>query len=286
MVRKRFGLFDVMVYLIIIFMTIVTIYPILNVASISMSTVGSFLRNPMMAFPTELDFSAYTYLFQSRLMIQSYWNTIVITVVGTLLSLFLTISLAYPLSRKTFMATPAITYMMVITMLINGGLIPNFYLIRSLGMYNTMSALIIPGSLSAFNVILLVNFFKSVPETLLEAARIDGASEFQVLMRIMLPLSTAIIATLTLFNAVGRWNSFFNAIIYIRDRNKWTLQLLLREMLMALGSPFRMPDDSTNIQPQSVRYAAIVITALPIVMVYPFLQKYFAKGVMLGSIKE
>ena len=286
MVRKRFGLFDVMVYLIIIFMTVVTIYPILNVASISMSTVGSFLRNPMMAFPTELDFSAYTYLFQSRLMIQSYWNTIVITVVGTLLSLFLTISLAYPLSRKTFMATPAITYMMVITMLINGGLIPNFYLIRSLGMYNTMSALIIPGSLSAFNVILLVNFFKSVPETLLEAARIDGASEFQVLMRIMLPLSTAIIATLTLFNAVGRWNSFFNAIIYIRDRNKWTLQLLLREMLMALGSPFRMPDDSTNIQPQSVRYAAIVITALPIVMVYPFLQKYFAKGVMLGSIKE
>jgi len=286
MVRKRFGLFDVIIYLIIILMTLVTLYPILNVASISMSTVTSFLRNPMMAFPTELDFSAYTYLFNSRLMIQSYWNTILITIVGTLFSLFLTITLAYPLSRKSFMATPAITYMMVITMLINGGLIPNFYLIRSLGMYNTIAALIVPGSLSAFNVILLVNFFKSVPETLLEAARIDGASEYQVLTRIMLPLSTAIIATLTLFNAVGRWNSFFNAIIYIRDRNKWTLQLLLREMLMALGSPFRMPDDTTNVQPQSVRYAAIVITALPIVMVYPFLQKYFAKGVMLGSVKE
>ena len=167
-------------------------------------------------------------------------------------------------------------------------MIPNFYLVRSLGLYNTLWALIIPGSLSAFNTILMVNFFKTIPDSLVESAKIDGASEFQVLIRIILPLSLAIIATLSIFYAVARWNSFFNAIIYIRDRNKWTLQLLLREVLFAASNALSAdtdPGSGQYIPPQNIRYATIMISVLPIIAVYPFLQRHFIKGVIVGAIK-
>ena len=287
MVKKRFSLFDIIIYAIISLFAAATVFPFINVIAISISDLSVSLSNPLVLIPRKLDFSSYKVLFENPLLLACYRNTVVITVVGTFFSMLLTITTAFPLSRGKFMMRPFFVYVIVFTMLFNGGLIPNFYLVSSLGMYDTLWALIVPGSLSAFNIILLINFFKSIPESLLEAAKIDGASDFQVLVLIMLPLSLAILATLTLFYAVGRWNSFFNAVIYIRDRNKWTLQLFLREILIAISSPFRRPDETQNyIPPQSVRYASIIVVVIPILTVYPFLQKYFIKGVMLGSVKE
>jgi len=238
-----------------------------------------------MLWPKDITINAYRFIFSTKLVWFAYRNTIIITVFGTLWSLFMTILFAYPISRPHFMAKPFLTYMVIITMLFNGGLVPNFYLIRTLGMYDSLLALIIPGAIGAFNVILFVNFFKNIPDELIESAKIEGASDMQVLWYIVLPLSLAIIATLALFGAVGRWNSYFSAIIYIRSREKWTLQLLLREMILSAQSVLREPGSDTAIYPQTIQYAAIVVATVPILCVYPFVQKHFVKGIMIGAVK-
>lgn len=285
---KRIHVFDIGVYAVILLFSVLTVYPFLNIAAVSMSRYSAYLLNPMMVIPRQIDWSAYVVVLQHPLVGTSYRNTILTTVFGTTLSMVLTILTAYPLSRAHFKARPFFVYMIIFTMLFSGGLIPNFYLIRSLGLYNTLAALILPGCLSTYNMILLINFFKTIPDSLVESARIDGASDLQVLTKIVLPLSLAILATLSIFYAVGRWNSFFNAIIYIRDRNKWTLQLLLREVVLAANNVIANNTDATAanyIPTMNVRYATIVVSVLPILTIYPFLQRFFIKGVVLGAIK-
>lgn len=286
-VGSRFGAADIAIYAVLVLFAAVTVYPLLNVLAVSMTTYTAYLRAPLTIIPIQPTFGAYGFVFHHSLIRTSYRNTILVTAAGTLFRLLLTTLTAFPLSRRGFRGKPFFMTVLVITMMFNGGLIPNFYLVRRLGMYDTLFALFVPGALSAFYVILMKNFFESIPESLIEAAKMDGASEPFILRTIVLPVSTAIVATLALFFAVGLWNSFFSAIIYIRRRELWTLQLLLREIVVE--SSQAMTDELTSagrFHTQNLKYAVIIVAIAPILCLYPFLQRYFVKGIMIGSVKE
>lgn len=287
---KRDGvLFDKVNYILLTIIAIIMLYPFVNVLAISFSTYTSYIQHPFMIFPREFSLEGFKYVFKNGLILSSYKNTIIITFTSTLLSLFFITLTAYPLSKKHLRGRKIFMNLLVFTMLFNGGLIPNFYLIKSLGWIDKLWALIVPGVLGAYNVILMKSFFENMPESLEEAAKIDGASELTVLTKIILPLSTPIIATIALFVAVGHWNSFFNAVIYIRSTEKWTLQLVLREILMSANNQLLASGgDSANINQvpvETLRYATLVVAVIPIMCVYPFLQKYFVKGITLGAVK-
>ncbi len=281
--------FDLVVYVLLALVSIVMIYPFLNVLAIAMSDYSGYLENPMMIFPKNFTLDAVKEVFRNPLVLSGYGNTIFITLVGTLLDLVLLTLVAYPLSRSGFRGKKIFMSLIIFTMLFNGGLIPNFYLIRSLHLLDTRWALIFPRLLSAFNIILLINFFQSLPVSLLEAAKLDGAGEWKVLYQIVLPLSKPIMATLALFVAVGYWNSFFEAIMYIRATDRWTLQLVLREIVMSSNT--QMLQTGGNLAElgkttsESLKYATLIVAIVPIMCVYPFLQKYFTQGVMVGAVK-
>ena len=278
-------------YAVVTIFALTIIYPVLNIIAVSMSSYRSYQMTPWMFFPYDFDFGAFEMVFTSRLIMRSYLNTIIITVSGTILVLILTTLTAYPLSRAELRGKPFFMTYIIFTMIFNGGLIPNFLLVRALGMNDTLFALFIPGALSAFWIILMLNFFKGIPASLIEAARIDGAGEIKILLQIVLPLSTAILATIALFASVGYWNNFFNAVIYIRSQELWPVQLVLREIIMRANVAVLAADgnfaelDQVNLPTVSLRYAALIVTMLPIMCVYPFLQKYFVKGVMIGAVK-
>ncbi len=281
----------IVVYTVLTLVAVVMLYPFLNLVAVAFSSYTSFIKNPLMFIPKDLTFDAFRFVFASKSLWRSYANTIFITLMGTLLSLFITVTLAYPLSKRFVKGRGIINGLMIFTMFFGGGLIPNFLLIRTLGMYNSIWALIIPGLLSPYNTILAINFFKAIPDSLDEAAYIDGAGDGYTLWKIVLPLSAPIISTIALFVAVSYWNSYFNAIVYIKDHTKWPLQLLLREILLAADNMALVTGgNAAEINPNSipsvsVRYATVVVVMLPIMCVYPFLQKHFAKGVMLGAVK-
>ena len=237
--------------------------------------------------PSKLNIDSFGYVFTHPLLKSSYLNTILVTIGTVLLGLFLTITTAYPLSRKEFKGKAIFMNLIIFTMFFNGGLIPNYFLIRSLGLLNSLWALILPSLLTAYYIILMKSFFESIPVSLEEAAKIDGASDIFILFRIIVPLSTPILATLSLFIAVGQWNSFFNAVIYIRDSSKWTLQLLLREIIMTANiyTTFDSLEQEKHIMPETIKYAAVLVVMVPIMCIYPLLQKYFVKGIMVGAVK-
>mgnify|MGYP001284942006 CR=1 FL=1 len=280
--------FDWIVEFIVLLISLVLIYPFLNIIATSMSSYQAYVRNPAMVIPSDLDLSAYRAILSSNLIFNCYVNTVFVTVVSTVLGMILNMLMAYPLSHSDLAGKKTIMSLLIFTMMFNGGLIANFFLIVQLGLYNSLWALIVPGCLSVYNIILMKNFFEALPNSVEEAARIDGANDIQLLVRIVLPMSMPIIATLTLFYAVSHWNAYFNAVVYITDRTKWTLQLLLRETIMAENSRLLEGEAAmtTNITTRSLKSATLVVTALPIIMVYPFLQKYFVKGIMMGAVKQ
>jgi putative aldouronate transport system permease protein len=218
----------------------------------------------------------------------SLFNSVIITASGTLLSLILTSFAAYAMTKKEMPFSSAITALYIITMFFGGGMIPTYLLYKQIGLYDNLLVLILPGAISVFNIILMRNFFESIPPALEEAAMIDGASYMQVLFKIILPLSKAAMATIGLFYAVGYWNSFFNAMLFTSKPSLMPLQLYLRNLVLNLQDNGINTDWEalTHVVPDSVRAATIVAAMLPILMVYPFAQKYFVKGVMLGSVKE
>jgi putative aldouronate transport system permease protein len=289
--RKSIGerLFDFSAYFILIIVGLVTLYPFLNVLAVSLSDYKAYIENPMMLIPKNITFSAIGEVFKNELILSSYWNTIYITVLGAALDLFFITVMAYPLSKSHFKGRGVMMGIIVFTMLFNGGLIPNYYLVKSLGLIDTRWALILPRLMAAFNVVLLKNFFESIPVSLEEAAKLDGAGDTRILCGIVLPLSKPILATLTLFISVGFWNSFFEAIMYIQDPKLWTLQLLLREIIMSSNT--QMLQTGGNLAEMSlasstaIKYATLIVAILPIICVYPFLQRYFVKGVMVGAVK-
>ena len=284
--KHKVSALDIALYSFLTLVAAATLFPLVNLIAVSFSSRAAYVRNPLMIIPTDIDLGAYKMVFKNRLLWQSYYNTIVVTIGGVIFSMFLTSTMAYPLSESTLKGKKWISALFLFTMFFGGGMIPTYYLVRSLGMLNTLWALMIPGALSVYNAMLMKNSFESIPSSLKESARIDGANDLTIFIKIALPLSLPIIATLTLFYAVGQWNSYFGALIYTsQKRDMWTLQLLLREIINTTAS---LMDDGTSVEtlPQeSVRYATIVLATAPILCVYPFLQKYFVKGMMVGAVK-
>lgn len=277
-------------YIVVTLFALTVIYPMMNLISVSMSSYRAYLKRPWMFWPSDLDFTAFRMVFQNPSMMRCYGNTVFITVMGTALTLLVTSMTAYPLSRPQLKGKSIYMTIITITMMIGAGTIPNFLLVRDLGLYNSIWALFITSTVGAYNVILMLNFFRGLPDSLLEAAKVDGATEWRILVSIVLPLSMPIMATIGLFRAVALWNSYFTGIVYIRDRVLWPVQLMLREIILSANTSMleaggNLAELDTNIPTISLQYASLLMVLIPIMCVYPFLQRYFAKGVMLGAVK-
>lgn len=268
----------------------VTLYPFIYVLSMSISDPYRAIDNSVWLWPKGFSLGAYERIFENPQLWVSYYNTIFYAVVGTAINVVMTILGGYPLSRRTFFARKWIMTFIVITMFFSGGLIPTFILINELGLYNTRWAVLLPGATSAFYIIITLTFFRAIPEALHESAKIDGASEFRILRSIIVPLSKPIIAVLTLFYAVGHWNSYFNAMIYLPDTKLQPLQVFLVRVLVEQTADTLMNEMQgqlgRTIMSYQLKYSIIIVAILPILLVYPFVQKYFVKGVMIGSLKE
>ncbi|GIP45547.1 protein LplC [Paenibacillus sp. J45TS6] len=292
--NKRFNtpggrVFDAFNYVFLGLFGLVTVLPFLYIIGNSFATEAEITARSFFLIPKEFSISAYQYIFSSSTIFRSIGNSIFITVAGTFVNLLFTLTMAYPLSRKDFWGRNVVMNLVIFSMLFGGGMIPTYLVIRGLGLLDSYWALILPGAIGAFNLIVVKNFFQELPAGLEEAARIDGCTDIGVLWRIVLPLSKPVIATFALFYAVGHWNNFFSALLYLTDSAKWPLQIMLRQIvLLSQGTVGDMANlDQNFVQPpeQSIKMAVIVVGTIPILIVYPFLQKHFAKGVLLGSIK-
>ncbi|MDQ0900864.1 carbohydrate ABC transporter permease [Paenibacillus sp. V4I7] len=284
-------IFIISVYCLLIIVMLLVLYPLYFVLIASFSSPQLVLSGDIWLWPKGISWRGYEKLFQNREIIQGYGNTILYTVSGTAINLALTVAAAFPLSRRNFMGRHWISGFMVFTMFFSGGLIPTYLLIKQLGLLNTYWVMVLPGAVSVWNIMLMRTFFQSgLPFELQEAAAIDGCSNLRILLRIVLPLSAPILAVMVLFYSVGHWNAYFNALIYLSDRDKYPLQLILREILIQ-GETKDMVDVSEGslsnsmLDVESIKYAIVIVANLPILILYPFLQKYFNKGVMVGALK-
>lgn len=284
-------LFDAGVYIIAIIIILLIVYPLWFIIIASFSNPAAVASGDVWLWPAELNFDGYKALFEQDVIWRSYRNTIVYTLVGTFISLAVNLPAGYALSRDDLLGRKWISLFYIIPMFINGGLIPTYLVVRDFGLLDTFWVMVLPFAVSSYNIIVARTFFKSsLPEGLWEAAQIDGIGTIRYFFSFVIPLSKAIIAVLGLWTAVGIWNSWFNAMIYLRDPNLYPLQLVLRRILIANESLLGQAtgDLAAELRALSdmMKYAAIVVSTLPIMMLYPFLQKYFNKGVMIGSIKE
>lgn len=284
-------IFYILVDTIVILVSILVLYPIIFVISSSFSSTTAVSSGKVILFPVDFSLEGYKAVFSTNDVLIGYRNTIFYTAAGTFLSVFLTLFTAYPLARKGLVGGKPIMLLFTFTMIFSGGMIPTYLLVSGLGMLNTPWSLIIPGALQVYNVIITKTFIQSsIPNDLLEAAKIDGCNDYRFFTSIMLPLSKPVIAVISLYYAVGYWNSYFNAFLYITDPNLYPLQLVLRNILLANQFDSAMmvdPELAAVKQGLSdlLKYALIVVSTVPVLIIYPFVQKYFVKGVMIGSIK-
>jgi putative aldouronate transport system permease protein len=278
----------VAIYFFLALFAIITLLPVWSILAGSVTSAAENLRNPFVLWPEEFSWDSYKYIFSTNTMPRAMMVTIFITVCGTAINIVMTTLMAYPLAHANLMGRRAIMLAITFTLIFSGGMIPNYLVVRATGLMNSYLSLMIPSAISTFNLILMKNFFQQIPISLEESAKLDGANDLYILFKIILPLSMAAIATFTLFYAVVHWNTFMNALLYINDTEKWPLQILLRQIVMlsksGVGDDASL-GDSFVIPPQGVKMAAIMFTTVPILCVYPFLQKHFVKGVMAGSIK-
>lgn len=282
--------FDIVKWLLMAFAFIITLYPFIYVASMSISDPQAVINNEVVLWPVGFSLKAYETLLVNDDIIIGFANTVFYTVVGTLFSTGVTLLAAYVLSRKDFVLRTFLTKFFLVTMYFSGGMVPSFILIKNLHLYNTRAAIILPGAVSVFTLIIAITSFKEYPESLIEAARIDGYNELQIFTNIVLKSSKAIVAVVILFYAVDKWNTYFNAILYLRDADKQPLQVFLAKVLSNNSDSLMFSDASQGMAERSsmvlqMRYALIMITIVPIMMVYPFAQKHLIKGAMLGSVK-
>ncbi|MCE5170559.1 carbohydrate ABC transporter permease [Paenibacillus profundus] len=270
---------------------IIVLYPLLYVLSASFSSSSAVISGKVWLWPVDFSLEGYQAVFRHRMVWTGLQNTIIYTALGTVVSLFITILAAYPLSRSDFKGRRAFTLLFVFTMMFNGGLIPSYLLVRELGMLDTIWAMVIPTALSVWNVMIMMTYFRtSIPKELLESAQMDGCNDFMFLLRIVLPLSGPIIAVVTLFYGVDQWNQYFNALIFLKKEKLFPLQLVLRDILIQNQvSQETLGDVQTAAARQGLRellkYSLIVVSSAPLLAAYPFVQKYFVKGIMIGSIK-
>ncbi|MFD0868694.1 carbohydrate ABC transporter permease [Paenibacillus residui] len=271
---------------------IVVLYPLWFVAMASISDPMAVLNGKVWLWPQGLTLVGYEKVFANKDILQGYGNTLLYTVLGTAINLVMTVLAAYPLSRRDLYGRNSVMAFLVFTMFFSGGMIPTYLLVKDLGMINTIWVMVIPNAVSVWNIIIMRTFFQqSLPHEIQEAAQIDGCSNIKILFKIVLPLSTPILAVMVLFYAVGHWNAFFNALVYLTERDKFPLQIILREILIQ-GQTAQMMDIGAQegmakklMEAESIKYAVVIAANLPVLVLYPFLQRYFVKGIFIGSLK-
>ncbi|OMD39034.1 MULTISPECIES: carbohydrate ABC transporter permease [Paenibacillus] len=280
-------IFSAINFTLLALIALITILPIMHVVAGSFTTTAELAANKFVLIPKVWSLEAYKYIFSTNTIFKAMGVSIGVTVIGTFFSLLITSLMAYALARRDLDGRKVVNFMVVFTMLFHGGMIPTFLVVKELGLIDTYASLILPSAISAFNMIILKTFFQNIPDGLEESAKIDGCNDFGILFRIVLPLSLPALATIGLFYAVTYWNTYMNAILYLDDSTKWPIQVLLRQIVvLASGMDHSATLDAAAPPPdQTIKMAVIVVATLPILCVYPFLQKHFAKGAMLGSMK-
>ena len=282
--------FNAVNYVFLFLLMLLMVYPLMYVVLASISEPGKLAMSKGLMFkPQGFSMAAYRAVKNNPMIGSSYLNTLLIVVCGTSINLFMTSLCAFVLSREGMPYKKVMTLFVMFTMFFGGGLIPRYLVVSDLGLVDSYLALLLPNAINAYNMIIMRTSFEAVPRSLEESAQIDGANEFVVLLRIILPLSMPVVAVMLLFYGVGHWNNWFSAVVYIRHRSKYPLQLILREILIE-NEVSSMTTDVGSLDKEAIsetiKYATIVVATVPILCIYPFLQKYFAKGVMIGAIKE
>lgn len=283
--------FSIVAYTLATIALLVTLYPLVYCVSASFSNPMEVVKGNVLLFPKNPTLIAYQAVVKNKSMFTGYVNTIFYTALGTTLNLAMTIAAAYPLSKRDFKGRNGVTFLFTLTMFFSGGMVPNFLLIRNLDLYNSIWALLLPGCVSAWNLVIMRTYFQtSIPEEICESAYMDGCSNISTLLRIVLPLSVPIIAVMVIFYGVGHWNSYFNALLYLKSREKYPLSLVLREILLqGMGqekSGAEVVDSVADLLLfETLKYAVILVSSVPMLILYPALQRYFVKGTMVGSLK-
>lgn len=274
---------------VLILITLITFYPLYYVLITSISNGMMVMQGKVRLYPIGVTFDSYKSITSDPQLFRSLWNSVLYTVVGTLINIIMSCLCAFPLSRRTFSGKKFFTGMIVVTMFFSGGMIPSYLVVKELGLMDTMWAIVLPVAINTYNMIIIRTSFQSLPESLFESAQLDGANDFTILFRIALPLSKAVLATMVLFYSVSHWNSYFSAMLYLDSKDKYPLQIILRNKLISglFSEEASQSGGSTSftVTDSTLRAAIIMFTTLPILVVYPFVQKYFVKGVMIGSLK-
>ena len=277
---RAFGIFNTL--LLIVFCLFI-LFPLIHMLAVSFSSGMYVLRGEVLFLPKGLTLDTYRSLLSDNSIPHAYWNTIRYTVLGTLLAVFMTSLCAYPLSRPKFFGRNFFNFLVVFTMLFNVGMVANFMVVYSLGLKNTIYAILFPTAINVYNMVIMRTFFQNIPEELYESANLDGANDLRTYLQIILPISKPVIASMVLFYAVGKWNEFMPALLYMDNKVDFPMQLILRNIVLSSQASSASAD--TQLVSQGIKYAAIFITIAPILAVYPFLQRFFTKGIMIGSLK-
>lgn len=290
---KRTGIdaYDICVISVFAMLALITLYPFYDVLILSLSnTISVAVHTPYM-FPFTIDFTGYRTILQDEYFLKALLVSIFVTLMGTAINMFLSIMGAYVLSRRGLIGRKVMLTMILFTMLFGGGLVPTYMIVKGIGLVNSIWAMILPTAISTYYLIIMKNYFLNLPDGLLEAAQLDGANQWQILYKVVIPISKPFIATFALFYSVERWNEWYNALLYINRKDLFPLQIYLREILISLNTQLstqaqQMVSSTQKVSTTAVQMAAIIITAVPIICVYPFLQKYFVCGIMVGGLKE
>ena len=285
--------FDFFLYSMCVVVLIAVLAPVLNIFAVSFSSYDAFARGDVGLLPVEFSTKAYETIIRDGNVLQGLKYSVIYTGLGTLVNILLTVITAYPMSRKEMPFRNAISIFFAFTMFFGGGMIPTFLLVQKLGLYDSIWAMIIPGAMQIYNMIIMRTYFQSIPGELMEAARIDGTNEWQTLWQIVLPLSTPVLAILALYYGLGHWNDYFTGLIYLNSRQYQPLQIFLREILiqnaefeMGTGDTLALEDSMRRVYMlQVMRYGLIVVSSVPMLILYPFVQRYFVQGVMIGALK-
>lgn len=281
--------FDVFITVSIGILAFLCLYPFLNITAIAFSSPAAVITGRVNMLPVEFQMESVRVVYQDVGMWRAFRFTVLLTATFTALTMIATICTAYPLAQKRLRGRNVLMFMVTFTMFFNGGLIPTYLLVRGIGLIDSMWALILPGLVATWNMIIMRSFFLNLPAELEESARIDGANDILILIRIILPVSTPVLAAISLFYAVGRWNGFQDAVFFINDATKYPLQLVLNQIVMRGQTDQMMTElvdeEQSAVVPETIKAATLLFVTIPIILVYPWLQKYFVKGIMLGSIK-
>ncbi len=286
---RKYSLFDYVNVLLMLLIIFIMLYPLYYMGIVSISHGGAVARGEVSFLPIDITFKAYSIIFADAPIVRAYANTLLYTSTGVAVNLFMTAMCAYPLSRKEFYGGPVFAMFIIFTMFFDGGMIPRYLVVNSLGMLDTLWAIILPPAINIFYMIMMRTFFQGIPSAMHESAYMDGANDIRVFWQIVLPLSAPLMATMVLFYAVSHWNSFFPALIYLNDTSRYPIQIILRNVVIQGDVGAQTTETSgvmgTLVVDQNIKYAVVIIALLPILVLYPFLQKYFVKGSMVGSLK-